>query len=219
MERCIIIGAAEIGDYTRAKKYIKDEDFVIYCDGGLRHFSEGRLERKPDLAVGDFDSYPLEAYQRLEYLSGQTETIVLPCEKDDTDTVFAMKEALRRGYRDFIFLGVIGGRLDHTLGNVYMLEYLAKAGAQGKLIDDFSKIQLISEGQTALVAEDALYFSLLNISGMAQGITIEGAKYPLRNGEIESRYQYGVSNEVLPGQTARITVAKGSLLLITVDKE
>lgn len=213
MERCIIIGAAEIRDYTRAKKYIKDEDFVIYCDGGLKHFQNGGLERKPDLIVGDFDSY-----QTPEFFSDSAETIVLPCEKDDTDTVYAMKEALRRGYREFLFLGVIGGRLDHTLGNIYMLEYLAKAGARGNLIDDFSESRLISEGETALVEEGPLYFSLLNIGGTARGITIEGAKYPLKDGEIESKYQYGISNEVLPGQTARVTVEKGSLLLITIDK-
>lgn len=214
MERCIIIGAAEIRDYTRAKKYINDEDFVIYCDGGLKHFSEGGLERKPDLIVGDFDSY-----QTPELFSDSAETIVLPCEKDDTDTVYAMKEALRRGYREFLFLGVIGGRLDHTLGNVYILEYLAKAGARGRLIDDFSESRLISEGETVLVEEGPFCFSLINIGGTARGITIEGAKYPLKDGEIESKYQYGISNEVLPGQTVRVTVEKGSLLLIIVDRE
>ena len=61
-----------------------------------------------------------------------------------------------------------------------------------------------------------VYFSLLNISGTAKGITIKGAKYPLENGEITCEYQYGISNEVLPGQTAEITVTDGKLLLIKV---
>lgn len=218
MKRCVIIGAAEIGNYVRMKKYLRPEDFVIYCDGGLKHAAEERLSRMPDLVVGDFDSYSLDAW-RAKRFAEDTETIVLPCEKDDTDTVYAMKEGLKRGFRDFLFLGVIGGRLDHTLGNVYMLEYLARAGAAGKIVDDVSEMQLISEGETAFVEESWAYFSLLNISGRAQGITIKGAKYPLNQAEIESWYQYGISNEVLTGQKAEIRVEKGSLLLIKVAEE
>ena len=212
MNRCVIIGAARIGDYAHIRKIIRDEDFVIYCDGGLKHFSKDGLDRAPDLVVGDFDSYQLP-----EGFADTVETIVLPCEKDDTDTVYAMKEALRRGYKDFLFLGVIGERLDHTLGNVYMLEYLARAGANARLRDDFSEIQLISAGETVLV-EDCFRFSLLNISGTARGITIHGAKYPLQNGAIESRYQYGISNETLPGEKTTVTLEEGSLLLIRVLK-
>lgn len=216
MKRCVIIGAAGIGDYERIKKYIRAEDFVIYCDGGLKHAAKDRLDRMPDLAVGDFDSYPIEEWQKAKRFAKEAETIVLPCEKDDTDTVYAMKEGLKRGYRDFLFLGVIGGRLDHTLGNVYMLEYLAKAGAVGKIVDDDSEMQLIPEGKTVCVEEGWAYFSLLNICGTAQGITMKGAKYPLEQAEIESWYQYGISNETLPGQRAEIRVEKGSLLLVKV---
>ena len=62
------------------------------------------------------------------------------------------------------------------------------------------------------------YFSLLNITGVAKGITIENAKYPLVNAEITSEYQYGISNEVLQGNKAKIGVKKGELLLIKCYK-
>lgn len=214
MKRCVIVGAAEIGNYERAKKYIQAEDFVIYCDGGLKHAASDKLGRVPDLAVGDFDSYSLDEWKKAKRFAGDTETIVLPCEKDDTDTVYAMKEGLKRGFREFLFLGVIGGRLDHTLGNMYMLEFLEKAGASGKIADDFSEMELVSEGKSVFVEDSWAYFSLLNIGGLAQGVTIEGAKYPLNQAEIESWYQYGISNEPLPGQRAEIRVEKGSLLLV-----
>ena len=45
---------------------------------------------------------------------------------------------------------------------------------------------------------------------------IKNAKYPLGKGTITSDYQYGVSNEVLPGQTAEVTLEKGVLLLVMV---
>ena len=56
--------------------------------------------------------------------------------------------------------------------------------------------------------------SLLNVSGTARGITIENAKYPLNNAEITCEYQYGISNEVLSGRTAKVTVSSGKLLLV-----
>ena len=66
------------------------------------------------------------------------------------------------------------------------------------------------------IPERYAYFSLLNISGLAQGITIRNAKYPLTDAEITCEYQYGVSNEVLTGMTAEVTVKNGRLLLIKV---
>ena len=63
------------------------------------------------------------------------------------------------------------------------------------------------------------YFSLLNVDGLARDVTIRGAKYPLDGAEITSEYQYGVSNEPLPGHTAEITVGQGRLLLMKVTGE
>ena len=125
MRRCVIVGGADISTYDRINSIITSEDYVIFCDSGLKHMQ--KLAVKPSLIVGDFDSH--------ENPKLDIETIVLPCEKDDTDTVFAVKEAIRRGYTDFLLIGVIGARLDHTLGNVYILEYLDELGLKGKIID------------------------------------------------------------------------------------
>ena len=45
---------------------------------------------------------------------------------------------------------------------------------------------------------------------------VKNAKYPLENAEITPEYQYGISNETLPGKTAEITVKEGRMLLIKV---
>jgi len=55
---------------------------------------------------------------------------------------------------------------------------------------------------------------LIYLAGMAKGITIENAKYPLNDAEITCGYQYGVSNEVISGHTAKVCVKEGKLLLI-----
>ena len=208
MRRCVIIGGASIGDYGTVSAKLRQDDYMIYCDCGLRHMDG--LGAEPDLIVGDFDSYSNPEFD--------TETIVLPCEKDDTDTVFAVKEALRRGFEDFLLIGVVGERLDHTLGNVSILLMLDSTGKKGTIIDDYSEMEIVSDrcGKPCIIDDSYVYFSLINISGTARGVTIRGAKYPLENAEITCEYQYGVSNEVLPGCTAEVSVGEGRLLLVKV---
>ena len=203
MRRCVIVGGAGILDYRYLRTQLRGDDFFILCDSGLRHMTA--LGIRPDLIVGDFDSH--------QNPHMDVETIVLPCEKDDTDTMYAVKEALRRGYEDFLLIGVIGARLDHTLANVSILLYLDGLGKRACILDDYSRMEIVSR-EPAFIEDSYAFFSLLNISGVARGVTIENAKYPLQNGEITCEYQYAVSNEVLPGQTAMVSVREGRLLLI-----
>lgn len=205
MQRCVIVGGADINCYDFIRNKISEEDYFIFCDSGLRH--KKNLSVEPSLIVGDFDSF------ENPHLSA--ETIVLPCEKDDTDTVFAVKEAVKRGFSDFLLIGTVGGRLDHTLGNVSILLYLFSLGKKAEMIDDYSEMQIVSN-ETVFVSPDYSFFSLLNISGEAEGITVKNAKYPLRDAVITSEYQYGISNETLPKKSSEITVKKGKMLLIKV---
>ncbi len=202
MKRCVIVGGADIYNYEYIKHCLQNDDFFVFCDSGLKHLEP--LQVKPNLIVGDFDSHDNPHLD--------VETIVLPCEKDDTDTVFAMKEALKRGYEEFLLIGVIGARLDHTLGNVSIHLYLDALGKNGKIIDDYSEMEIVSK-EPAYIEDSYAFFSLLNITGTAKDITIENAKYPLNNAEITCEFQYDISNEVLSGKIAKITIGEGKLLL------
>ena len=212
MKKCVIIGGANISDYGRARSFMDEADYVIYCDSGLRHMEA--LGIHPSLVIGDFDSH--------ENPHLDVETIVLPVEKDDTDTMHAVKTGIDRGFRDFVLLGVIGGRLDHTLVNLYALYYLDSHGCKVIAADDYSEIEVISSRPAdpgeipgkAFVDDSFKFFSLVNMTGTARGITIRGAKFCVEDAEITSEYQYATSNEVLPGCRAEITVREGRLLLI-----
>lgn len=203
MKRCVIVGGAGINNYDYIRSRLCADDYIVFCDSGLRHFEP--LQVKPSLIVGDFDSHDNPHLD--------VETIVLPCEKDDTDTVFAVKEAIKRGFDYFLLIGVVGARLDHTLGNVSILLYLDSIGKKGIIIDDYSEMEIVSK-EPAYIEDSYAFFSLLNVTGTAKGITIENAKYLLNNAEITCEYQYGVSNEVLPGKTAKVSILEGKLLLI-----
>ncbi len=203
MKRCVIVGGADIGSHEYIRDAICEEDYIIFCDSGLKHMD--KLSVKPSLIVGDFDSH--------ENPHLNVETIVLPCEKDDTDTVYAVKEAVQRGFDTFLLIGVIGGRLDHTIGNVSILLYLDSIGRKGLIIDDYSEMEIVST-TPVYISDRYSFFSLLNITGCAKGVSIQNAKYPLDDAEITCEYQYGISNEVTPEKTAIVSVRDGKLLLI-----
>ncbi len=205
MKRCVVVGGADINNYEYIRDCLCKDDYIVFCDSGLKHIDS--LGVKPNLIVGDFDSY--------DNPNLDVETIVLPCEKDDTDTVFAVKEALKRGFDEFLLIGVIGARLDHTLGNVSILMYLDSLSKKGVIIDDYSEMEIVSK-EPAFIEESFAYFSLINVSGKAKGIVVENAKYSLDNAEITCEYQYGISNEVIKGEIAKVSVSDGQLLLVRV---
>ena len=208
MRRCVIVGGARIGRYGAIRPLLRPDDYMIYCDGGLDH--EAALSRAPDLIVGDFDSH--------EKPASSAEVIVLPREKDDTDTFFAAKEAVRRGFSEFLLIGAVGGRFDHSLGNLSLLLYLDSLGKRAVAADDFSEMEIVSRAPS-FVAPEFPYFSLLAVAGDARGVTVKDALYPLRDAVITPDFAYGVSNEPLPGKSAEISVGEGRLLLVRVRGE
>lgn len=206
MKRCVIIGGAEINDYYRTADYLSEDDYYVYCDSGLKHLDA--LGYEPDLVIGDWDSF--------EEPCTDAEKITLPHIKDDTDSFYAAKECVKRGFDEYVLIGMLGGRFDHSIGNISILLYLKEQGANAVMLDDYSEISVIEAGETAEVADSFSYFSLLNITGEARGISIKNALYPLDKAQIGWDYQYGVSNEVLPGKTAEITLESGRALLLKV---
>lgn len=209
--RVVILGSAEIKNYEKISRFINPEDFIIACDGGLNHVEKlGLSPSAVNLVVGDFDSHSRP--DSWDYTNA--EIIQLPREKDDTDVFFAVKEALRRDFTDFVLIGVIGQRFDHSLVNISVLLYLQKNGATGVIYDDYSKMQLVvADAKPTFIPNTYSYFSLMTLEKEAVGVTI---KNPLENATIENSYQLGVSNEVIPEQQAEVSLKTGSLLLIQV---
>lgn len=206
-KRCVIVGGAKINNYEAVKSYIRDDDYMIYCDCGLLH--ETAIAKSADLIVGDFDSY--RNPERC------VETIVLPCEKDDTDTMFAVKEGLERGFEEFLLLGVIGGTFDHTFANISILLYLDANNKKAMIVDDYSEMEVISNSKS-FVDDSFEYFSVLSLEPFAYNVSIKNAKYTLDNAQIDMKYQFAVRNEPLKGKTAMVETQNGTLLIVKIRK-
>lgn len=211
--RCVIVGGAPIIDYDNVIKYLREDDWFVFCDSGLKHLQKLQTEAEimPDLIVGDFDSYDNPQLEDVE-------TIVLPTVKDETDTAFAASEALRRGFDDFLIIGAVGARLDHTLVNISLLYKLYKAECSAVLLDDYSAMTIAGK-EPSYIDGSYKFFSLFNMFGPSSDITITGAKYNLSKAEVRPDAQYATSNEVTPGGTACVTVGEGELLLIKISRE
>lgn len=235
--RCVVVSAAEIKNYEKISSYLQPDDYFVVCDGGLNHCKP--LGIKPDLIVGDFDSFdkaelplpvatpPSNGDRPLGASRNQgdgspgcngdrlPEIIQLPWEKDDTDTFYAVKEALKRGFTQFLLLGVIGQRFDHSLVNISVLLYLKEQGAQATIVDDYSEMQLVG-AEPVRVSKDCANFSLMCVAGDVSGVTVTGAKWSLDNAQIKTSYQYGISNQVEAPEGAVVCVREGVLLLVIV---
>lgn len=203
---CYVVGAMSLSPDLRP--YPVQGDCVIAADRGFDSLMAYGV--RPDLAVGDFDS--------LGHRPNHPNVIQLPTEKDDTDMVFALRKGIELGYRRFILLGGVGGRLEHTLGNLQLLDWLAGQGGQGFLAGEKTVATCIRDGKRiTFPASMSGYLSVLCSSGTADGVDLIGLKYPLSRHTLTSQFPLGLSNQFL-GQEATVSVETGSLLLLWEDK-
>lgn len=203
---CYVVGAMSLTPDLRP--YPVQGDYVIAADRGFDSLMAYGV--RPDLAVGDFDS--------LGYRPNHPNVIQLPAEKDDTDMVYALRQGLELGYRRFILLGGVGGRLEHTLGNLQLLDWLAGQGGQGFLVGEKTAATCVRDGKRiTFPASMSGYLSVLCNSGTAEGVELTGLKYPLDKYTLTSRFPLGLSNQFL-GQEAAVSVETGSLLLLWEDR-
>ncbi len=196
---CHIVGAGSCATLPT----LRDGDFLIAADGGYLHLM--RAAMKPDLIIGDFDSFEGD-------LPTDTEIVRLPVRKDDTDMLAAVKEGIGRGYRDFYFYGAVGGRADHTYANYQTLAFLSKRGLHGRMIDGGYCVSAVTNGTLTL---DGAYgtVSVFAFDGTAHGVTLEGLEYPLTDATLTADFPLGVSNHVME-HPARVTVREGTLLVM-----
>ena len=195
---CYIVGAGEWEPFILPAG---SGDMVIAVDGGYEYLKGQQI----DLVVGDFDS--------LSYVPEHPHVIRLQPEKDDTDMLVAVKEGLKAGYQSFYIYGGCGGRMDHTLANIQCLAYLAGEGARGHLVDRKEIITVIQDESASFAARDKGYISVFSYGERAEGVTIQGLKYPLQDAVLGDTFPIGVSNEFI-GKAAHILVKKGRLLIV-----
>lgn len=199
MNTCVIVCAGGFSGFIRP---LDKTDYLLAADGGLAHLQA--LGYQPDGILGDFDS--------LGYIPVGAQ--VFPVEKDDTDSMLAVRKGLALGYRKFEVYGALDGpRLDHTVANLQTLLFLTAQGATGHLIGQQYLVSSVHNGVLRFPETATGILSVFCLDGKAEGVTIRGLQYGLEQGSLESGYPLGVSNHFV-GQPAMVRVEKGTLVVM-----
>lgn len=201
---CYIVGAVDCSlPFTP-----EAGDLLLAADGGQLTLKKQGLT--PDRIIGDFDSSPLPT---------DTDRLSLfPCEKDDTDTLLAIKHALSLGYRSFRIYGGLGGRrFDHSIANIQALSFLAENGAEGILVGNGQAMTVLNGGKFTLPQAAFGYVSVFSLAEESVGVCIEGLHWELQDATLTNRFPIGVSNrieEAAGGTMPAVSLKRGQLLII-----
>lgn len=183
--------------------------YWIAADGGLRFIRQ--LEKTPDLIIGDMDSVDPRALRQFEMLGINVQRY--PPEKDETDLELALKWAAAHNYTDIQVMGAIGGRVDQTLANMYLLALPDLQGCKVRFLHGDESVFLLRSGRHRLRGTPGDTLSLLPLKGDVAHVRTEGLYYPLNGETLHFGPARGVSN-VFTENEAVVRFDDG-LLLVT----
>jgi len=208
-KRVIIFAGGNPGDDPA--RFIRPGDTLIGADSGALRLIE--LGFTPDLAIGDFDSVTPDELDIIRRASRSTE-VVDPVDKDYTDTELAFRRALGLEPEEIVVVGALGTRFDHSLANVHLLAAARKRGVRAVIAGGRNEIRLAAGGDRLTFRRtDRPTVSLLPLTPVVTGVTLEGFRYPLTDARLEIGQSLGISN-VLEAEEGAVSVGEGWLLVM-----
>lgn len=204
MRTILILANGEWHDGLVLAKLAAKASYIIAVDGAWAKLKKLDLDIKVDLLIGDLDSLN---QSKLEVPNG-VEVKKYPREKDRTDLELAIDEAKKLDPEKMVIFGAFGKRIDHLLGNIFLLEKLTRWEISGVFIDNYRRIYSIYPQKPLRVdVKKGDIISLLPLTGNASGIFTKGLKYKLENGRLNRSSTLGISN-----------VATASKLVVKIDQ-
>lgn len=161
---------------------------------------------KPILGVGDFDS--IKTTTSLDSLS----IVRLPVRKDVTDTQHALEEAIKRGYQEIDVYGVTGGRMDHYMACICLLQKFKDI--EMRLIDEQNCIYLLKAGVHKIYSNEYTYLSFFSFD--ATTISLSSCEYPLNHYYLTKEDPLCVSNQI-QGEYALVETSNDILCIQSRD--
>jgi thiamine pyrophosphokinase len=204
----IIFANGEIADYSALEATFQQGDLLVAADGGLKHLRKMNLE--PALLIGDLDSVSTEETEAVAAAGIFIQQY--PKDKNETDLELAINHVLQAGFKDIRIAGGLGGRLDHTLGNIHLLLDERLAGCDVRLDDGREEVFII-RARAEVQGRAGDIVSLIPAGGDAEGVTTHGLAYPLNAETLLLEHTRGISNRMLE-EKAEISLAKGRLVCI-----
>lgn len=195
MEYVLIIGHDM--DFTR---FNFKNRYVIGVDEGAYVALKNNV--KVDVAIGDFDSIDKE---KLAFLEASTKVIQLPQEKNDTDTMAALR-LCKDATRIIILGGIQGKRIEHFIANLILMENFPKV----EMLDNNSHMYIM-DSSFSIKKNDYKFISFFALRETM--ISLEGFRYPLTNYILKNNDPLTISNE-LTSPLGIVTIKYGRVLVI-----
>ncbi len=206
MKTAYIFAGGELGNVAIDSEAVsRGANIVICADSGYKHALTLGIE--PDVIVGDFDSYGGDLPESAEIHRSVPE-------KDDTDTLMAVKIAIERGYKHIELFAALGGRrFDHSVANIQTMLYAREHGAEMVIVgDDVLFLQDADDGPR-MYKRNSGYFSVFAITEAVRIRYLRGVKYPLGDYKMLRSFPIGVSNEITD-DFALLSIDSGTALVI-----
>ena len=199
----LIIAAGNSNNPQKLLEYADAADYIICADAGYEHAKSVGIV--PDILVGDFDSL---SEKPAEFLR----VIKLPVEKDETDTLYALRFAFSKGATKIVLYGGIGSRFDHSYANICLLHHAMIRDIPMVVTDGTTEVYL-TDSQLTLKGKKGQTISIYAFSDICQGVSLRGFYYPLENVLLEKYNIIGTSN-LITEDVAEISVSDGNLLIV-----
>lgn len=214
--RALLIAGGAV-DRQWAGEFLKNHSYdkIVAVDGGLS--VANLLGVYPDIIVGDFDTVSEELLN--SYAKGNCVIERLNPVKDDTDTQYAINRIIELGADEIDIIGGTGGRMDHTMSNIYMLKLAYEQGVKAVMYDRVNKISVI-KGRNAIKKDKAYgrYISFVQLEAPVRDVTMTGFVYNVEHFDFDTgkEYRLAVSNE-FAGETATIDIAEGMFVMLEIS--
>lgn len=190
------------------REVVSSANTIVATDGAWAKAHDRGI--KVDLVIGDADS--LTETELAALRSSSVEMLTYPREKDWTDLELAVDCALSQNPDRIIVYGALGGRSDHLLANIFLLEKGVVAKIPIEIIDGAERIFFLSDRCEIPDAQIGDRVSLLALTERAT-IRTTGLKYSLNGEPLNRASSKGISNEIA-SCPVRLKVEDGLLLVV-----
>ncbi len=193
-------------------EFVQQEALFIGADRGTMYLLDRGIV--PTIAVGDFDSVTSIEYDTIQAMCEIVKRF--NCEKDETDTELAVREALTLQPERVILLGVTGGRLDHMQSALHLLYriQLENPTIHFSISDQFNEIRILTAGEHAIQREQKFqYCSFYMMGESICELTLRGFKYDVTNALLSTGTTKFTSNQPVE-EVCTISIHKGICLMV-----
>jgi thiamine pyrophosphokinase len=215
MSRIVIFANGNLIEPENLRPRLRSTDRIFCANGGTVHALA--LGLRPEAIIGDLDSLSPELVSKLA-----AEGVAIhrhPVRKDQTDLELAFEVAIAENPDEILLVTALGGRLDQTLANIFLLTRPAYSSVRLTLVDGFQSAWVLHSHQTlALAGQPGDTLSLVPLTPIVQQVNLTGVEWPLVEAQLTFGSTWSISNALTTSQ-ATIQIGEGMVLVVHIERK